>query len=214
MYQIIKPSIVTSSPHQIVKLPSSSNFQHPTSITLIKHPVKFPYFCTLKPPMKIGDKISVIDDALKGTITSLKGAVIVFRDEHGFTHQERKEKLVLQNPEIYENVPTVIKKETAKPLSKKHNRKHLVLDLHFENLVKNPADYDAFERIFIQKEKLEETIAFCRNNNLKKLEIIHGIGDGVLQRMVHDYLVGQTNLEFDDDDFFYHQRGSVMVTLR
>ena len=83
-----------------------------------------------------------------------------------------------------------------------------------QNLVKNPADYDAFERIFIQKEKLEETIAFCRNNNLKKLEIIHGIGDGVLQRMVHDYLVGQTNLEFDDDDFFYHQRGSGMVTLR
>ena len=61
---------------------------------------------------------------------------------------------------------------------------------------------------------VEETVAFCRANNLKKLEIIHGIGDGVLQRMVHDYLVGQTNLEFDDHDFFYHQRGSVMVTLR
>ncbi len=164
--------------------------------------------------MKIGDKISVIDDDLKGTITSVKGAVIVFRDEHGFTHQERKEKVVLQNPEIYENVATVRKAEAAKPLSKKHNRKHMVLDLHFENLVKNPSDYNAFERIFLQKEKLEETIAFCRTNNLKKLEIIHGIGDGVLQRMVHDYLVGQTNLEFDDYDFFYHQSGSVMVTLR
>lgn len=164
--------------------------------------------------MKIGDKISVIDDNLKGTITSVNGDVVVFKDEHGFTHKEKKEKLVLQDPEIYEHVPTVIKKETHKPRSKKHNREHLVLDLHFENLVKNISDYDAFERIFIQKEKLEETIEFCRNNNLKKLEIIHGIGDGVLQRMVHDYLVGQTNLEFDDHDFFYHQRGSVMVTLR
>ncbi len=164
--------------------------------------------------MKIGDKISVIDDDLKGTITSVKGAVVVFKDEHGFTHQERKEKVVLQNPEIYENVAIVRKAEAPKPLSKKHNRKHMVLDLHFENLVKNPSDYNAFERIFLQKEKLEETIAFCRTNNLKKLEIIHGIGDGVLQRMVHDYLVGQTNLEFDDHDFFYHQRGSVMVTLR
>ena len=164
--------------------------------------------------MKIGDKISVIDDDLKGIITSVKEAVIVFRDEHGFTHQERKEKVVLQNPEIYENVAIVRKAAAAKPLSKKHNRKHMVLDLHFENLVKNPSDYNAFERIFLQKEKLEETIAFCRTNNLKKLEIIHGIGDGVLQRMVHDYLVGQTNLEFDDYDFFYHQSGSVMVTLR
>lgn len=164
--------------------------------------------------MKTGDKISVIDDNLKGVITSVKGDVVVFKDEHGFTHQERKEKLVLQDPEIYKQVPTIRKPEVHKPVSKKHNRKHLILDLHFENLVKNPSDYDAFKRIFIQKEKLEETVAFCRANNLKKLEIIHGIGDGVLQRMVHDYLVGQTNLEFDDHDFFYHQRGSVMVTLR
>lgn len=164
--------------------------------------------------MKTGDKISLIDDSLKGTIISVKGEVVVFKDEHGFTHQEKKEKLVLQDPEIYGQVPTVIKKEISAPRSKKHNRKHMVLDLHFENLVKNPSDYNAFERIFIQKEKLEETIGFCRKNNLKKLEIIHGIGDGVLQRMVHDYLTGQTNLEFDDHDFFYHQRGSVMVTLR
>lgn len=164
--------------------------------------------------MKPGDRISVIDDNLKGTITSVKGDDVIFKDEHGFTHQEKKDRLVVQDPEIYAQMPAVIKHETSKPTSKKHNRNHLVLDLHFENLVKNPGDYDAFERIFIQKEKLEETIAFCRNNNLKKLEIIHGIGDGILQRMVHDYLVGQTHLEFDDHDFFYHQRGSVMVTLR
>lgn len=164
--------------------------------------------------MKIGDKVSAIDEDLKGTITSVKGEIVVFKDEHGFTHQFKKNKLVPQNPEIYEHVKTVRKAEIPKPISKKHHKKHLVLDLHFENLVKNPADYDAFERIFMQKEKLVETLDFCRKNNLKKLEIIHGIGDGVLQRMVHDYLIGQTNLEFDDHDFFYHQRGSILVTLK
>ena len=66
--------------------------------------------------MKIGDKISVIDDDLKGTITSVKGAVVVFKDEHGFTHQERKEKVVVQNPEIYENVAIVRKAEVLKSL--------------------------------------------------------------------------------------------------
>ena len=164
--------------------------------------------------MKTGDKISVIDDDLTGIITAVKGELVFFKDDHGFTHQYPKEKVVMRNPGIYDGLKIISKAETPKPLSKKHNKKHLVLDLHFENLVKNPSDYDAFERIFLQKEKLEETVRFCRNNNLKKLEIIHGIGDGVLQKMVHDYLVGQTNLEFDDHDFFYHQRGSVMVTLR
>lgn len=164
--------------------------------------------------MRIGDKVAAIDDDLKGVITSVKGDTVVFKDEHGFTHQFGKNQVVLQNPDIYKEVGTVQKPEISKPVSKKHNRKHLVLDLHFEHLVKNPSEYDAFERIFIQKEKLMETISFCRKNNLKKLEIIHGIGDGVLQKMVYDYLNAQTNLEFEDHDFFYHQTGSVMVTLR
>lgn len=164
--------------------------------------------------MKIGDKVSVLDDDLKGVITSVKGEIAVFRDEHGFTHQYKKHQLVLQNPHLYENLKTVPKPEIRKPLSKRHHKNHLVLDLHFENLVKNPGEYDAFERIFMQKEKLIQTLDFCRKNNLKKLEIIHGIGDGVLQKMVHDYLLGQTNIDFEDHDFFYHQTGSVIVTLR
>lgn len=163
--------------------------------------------------MKIGDKVSAVDDNLKGIVTSVKGGMISFEDEHGFTHRFEESKLVMQNPALYDHSPTVLKPEIPKSKSKKHNKKHLVLDLHFENLVKNPADYDAFERLFIQREKLVETVSFCRKNNLKKLEIIHGIGDGVLQKMVHDYLLGQTNIEFDDHDFFYHQTGSVMVTL-
>lgn len=163
--------------------------------------------------MKIGDKVSVIDEDLKGVITSIKGEIVVFKDNHGFTHQYKKTKVVLQNPEIYNLVKTVQKKESSKHVSKKHNKAHLVLDLHFENLVEKPGQFDSFERLFIQKEKLAETLEFCRRNNLKKLEVIHGIGDGVLQKMVHDYLSGQMNLEFEESDFFYHSTGSVMVKL-
>ncbi len=164
--------------------------------------------------MKIGDKVSVIDEDLKGIVTSVKDKTVVFKDEYGFIHQFKKEKLVLQNPSIYENLKPIQKPEIPKPSSKKHNKKHLVLDLHFENLVKNPSDYDAFERLFMQKEKLMETMDFCRKNNLKKLEIIHGIGDGVLQKMVHDYLSGQTNIEFEAENIFYHSSGSVLVDFK
>lgn len=45
--------------------------------------------------MKIGDKVSVIDEDLKGNITSVHGENIVFRDEFGFTHQYSKHQLVL-----------------------------------------------------------------------------------------------------------------------
>lgn len=164
--------------------------------------------------MKIGDKVSVIDEDLSGEITSVHPNKIVFRDEFGFTHQYPKEKLVQRNASIYENIQSVQKEEPKKNTSKKHNRNHKVVDLHFENLVKNPNDFDSFERLLKQKEELISAFDFCRENNLKKLEIVHGIGDGVVQNMVHDFLSGQTDLEFDDHDFFHHHRGSILIKFR
>lgn len=164
--------------------------------------------------MKIGDSVSVIDEDMDGIITSVIGGLVTIRDAHGFTHQYPKEKLVIKNASIYENVPVIKKHETLKPISKKHYKKHQILDLHFELLVKNPTEYDSSERLLIQKQKLIDTLNYCRRSNLKKLEIIHGIGDGVLQEMVFDYLSGQTGIEFENHHFFYHQRGSVMVTLK
>jgi hypothetical protein len=161
--------------------------------------------------MKIGDKVSVVDEDLSGVVTSVNGNIVVFKDEYGFTYQYPKEKLVPKISEFYENIKIVKKAEPKKTVSKKHHKNQLVLDLHFENLVKNPHDYDSFERLFIQKEKLMEVISFCRKNNLKRLEIVHGIGDGVLQRMVFDVLESQTNLDFYNKEILHHQSGAVMV---
>ena len=161
--------------------------------------------------MKIGNKVSVVDEDLSGVITSVNGNIVVFKDEYGFTHQYPKEKLVPKDAEIYENIKIIKKAEPKKIISKKHDKNPLILDLHFENLVKNPHDYDSFERLFLQKERLIQTISFCRKNHLKRLEIVHGIGDGTLQRMVFDVLESQTGLDFYNKEILHHQSGAVMV---
>lgn len=161
--------------------------------------------------MKIGDKVSVVDEDLSGVVTSVHGNTVVFKDEYGFTYQYAKEKLVPKDAQFYEHIKVIKKAEPQKVISKKHQKNHLVLDLHFHNLVKNPSDYDSFERLFMQKEKLMEVISFCRKNNLKRLEIVHGIGDGVLQRMVLDVLESQTHLDFYNKEILHHQSGAVMV---
>lgn len=161
--------------------------------------------------MKIGDTVSVIDEDLSGVVTSVNGNIIVFKDEYGFTYPYPKEKLVPKNADLYENIQVIKKAEPKKAVSKKHHKNPMVLDLHFHHLVKNPHDYDGFERLFIQKEKLLEVISFCRKNHLKRLEIVHGIGDGVLQRMVWDVLESQANLDFYNKEILHHQSGAVMV---
>ncbi|WP_027380137.1 Smr/MutS family protein [Chryseobacterium daeguense] len=161
--------------------------------------------------MKIGDKVSVVDEDLSGVVTSVNGNIVVFKDNYGFTYQYPKEKLVPKNSDLYENIKVVKKAEPKKNISKKHQKNALVLDLHFHNLVKNPNDYDSFERLFIQKEKLLNTLEFCRKNHLKRLEIVHGIGDGILQRMVFDVLESQAGLDFYNKEILHHQSGAVMV---
>ncbi len=161
--------------------------------------------------MKIGDLVSVIDDNLKGKVVKMIANQVKIEDEHGFVYHFTKDQLTIIDSDLYENFPIIRKKEPPKVSSKKHNKAPLKLDLHFNLLVKNPGDYDAFERLMIQKEKLLETIDFCRKNKIKTLQIIHGIGDGVLQRMVYDVLEGLSNVEYDSDGFFYHQSGNVEV---
>lgn len=161
--------------------------------------------------MKINDAVSLIDQDLHGTITSVHGEWVVFKDSHGFTHKHHKSELVPMDTSLYENMEVNPKKEPLKTTSKKHRTTHLVLDLHFDKLVSNPLAYESFERLFLQKEKLIETIEFCRTHRLKKLEIIHGLGDGVLQKLVVDYLENAMDLEFHHTQILAQQSASILV---
>ena len=80
-------------------------------------------------------------------------------------------------------------------------------------LVDQPEKYDSFERLFIQKNKLLETLDFCKEHRIKQLEVIHGIGDGTLQKLVYDTLESQYGVTFYNKDILHHQSGAVIVEI-
>ena len=163
--------------------------------------------------MKIGDRISVIDEDLSGKIISILGDEIQLQDEHGFEYFFHQSRVVVQNEAFYHNISAIQKEETTKNISKKHAKNEMLLDLHFDRLVKNPQEYDSWERLFIQKEKLQETLDFCRANKIKNLEIVHGLGDGTLQNMVYEILKNSAHIEFEENEFFKHSSASVKVII-
>ena len=55
--------------------------------------------------MKIGDKVSVIDEDLEGTLVSVKDKTAVFEDLHGFRHEYPLAQLVLRGNLIYDEIP-------------------------------------------------------------------------------------------------------------
>ena len=163
--------------------------------------------------MKIGDKVSVIDEDLEGTLVSVEDKTAVFEDSHGFRHEYPLAQLVLRENLIYDEVPLTKKEETKKNISQKHQKNAMKIDLHFDQLVKNPNEYDSWERLFIQKEQLMEVLDFCKSNKIKRLEIIHGLGEGVLQELVYDVLRGYAGIEFEENEFLKHQSASVEVVF-
>ena len=163
--------------------------------------------------MKKGDLISVLDETTKGKIISLGKDFAIIEDEFGFEHSIEIAKIIPIEIGTYEKSTILIKDKSEKKASKKNSDNSRIIDLHFEKLVKNSAEYSAWERLEIQKETLIGNLDYCKKNYIKKLNIIHGIGDGVLQNLVYDYLRGYTGIQYEEDDFFFHSSGNVWVTF-
>ncbi|SFI51721.1 Smr/MutS family protein [Halpernia frigidisoli] len=163
--------------------------------------------------MKKGDLISVLDETTKGTIISIGKDFAIIEDEFGFEHSIEISKIIPRESNLYEKSKVLIKDNLEKKSSKKNSDNVRNIDLHFEKLVKNTAEYSAFERLQIQKETLIDNLDYCKKNYIKKLNVIHGIGDGILQNLVYDYLKGYVGIQYEEDDFFFHSSGNVLVTF-
>ena len=130
--------------------------------------------------MKIGDLVSVIDDDLKGKFCFQKFSAN--RRWTRFSLRDWKTKIVPQNLIFMMKFLWFLKRNFKNNFKKNQNRNLLIW--HFENLVKNLKNMNLGKDWWFS-EKLIEKLEYCRNNHFEKLNIIHGIGDGVLQNMVH-----------------------------
>lgn len=164
--------------------------------------------------MKTGDFISYLNERKTGTVVAINKDLITILDEHGFTEKVALNKIVLRDDSLYSRIAIEKKDEAIKIKSKKKSTATRTLDLHFHLLVKNPNSYSAQARLEIQKENLMDMLEYCKKNPIKKLNIIHGIGDGILQTMVFDILNGFAGIEYEDHNIFHQSSGNVEVTFR
>ncbi len=162
--------------------------------------------------MKKGDRVSVLDENLSGTVTKIDSKTVIFEDEHGFLHQYPIEKLIIRSEEWTGNITTDSGKSGKKKSSGSVRKSTFTLDLHFDRLTPDHKKYNSADRLALQKEKILETIDQCMRSGVRKIEIIHGIGDGTLQNMVRETLEAK-GLEFYDNALYLDQSGSVTVFL-
>ncbi len=176
--------------------------------------------------MKIGDKVSVLDEDISGEITAISNDEVTVLDADGFEYQYFKNELVLESGALSNF--NIIPKNISEILSEKQQKKHkntpkvkpkdrnlppMEVDLHIHHLVTKTRGLDNFEMLNIQLDTVRRKIAFALSKKIQRIVFIHGVGEGVLRYELHRVLKEYDQLKFYDADYQKYGVGATEVYI-
>ncbi len=164
--------------------------------------------------MKIGDKVSVIDDNLEGIVTHVNENTVFFTSSEGFSYQYPKHKLVSLTDELAENIQQkfLINKASKKPihLQRLNPKTPPVYDLHIEKLIKNHRHLPSGQKLAIQLKEVDNILNRFKRQHYKELVLIHGDGKGVLRKEI-EKILRYKGFNFTDASYQKYANGAILV---
>lgn len=173
-----------------------------------------------------GDKVSVLDDDLSGTVSLLRGDFVIVTTNDGFEMEFGRSELVLVDDNL--SVRDFIPDDFSKVLSEKSIGKHkklkrvkpkernlpaMEVDLHIHQLVPKTKGMDNYDMLTLQIDTAKRQLEFAIKKRIQRIVFIHGIGEGVLRAEL-EYLFRQYgNLQFNDADYKKYGRGATEVYI-
>ena len=176
----------------------------------------------------IGDKVSVLDDAIDGVVVGVKNKDITIETTDGFVMTYFVNELIKTNNIIFLNSinksDTLDKINIDKQPSKKQNipvfksdkieRGVPEFDLHIEKLVKNPRGMSNFDILTIQTETAKRHLEFAIRNRIPKIVFIHGVGEGVLKAELDFIFKNYENISFQDANYQKYGLGATEIYFK
>jgi dsDNA-specific endonuclease/ATPase MutS2 len=135
--------------------------------------------------LRLGQKVSIVDQAERGIIIEINGHRALVMHEDGFDEWYPMFKLVGQS-EISIEEPSEDKHQDSY-VEVRQERVHEV-DLHIDNLKIDWKSIPKDKILSFQISSLYDEIQYARKNKYDVLIIIHGKGTGVLKQAVLDVL--------------------------
>ncbi len=171
-----------------------------------------------------GDKVTVLDDAIDGTVIEVKGHEVTIETTDGFNLTFKREELLKMDqgelPIHFNKNHIIAEKEVKKPnyINKEKRSKKEVpvpeFDLHIEKLVKNYKSMSNYEILTLQSETAKKHIEFAIRNRIPKIVFIHGVGEGILKSEL-DFMLGRyDNLIFHDANYQKYGQGATEVIFK
>jgi len=176
--------------------------------------------------VKIGSKVSVLDDAISGVVTGMKNFKITVTTTDGFELDFLRDELIEMDGSISEkellrmDLPTILmEKQPKKPgktkriKPKERVQPAMEVDLHIHQLVPTSKRLANFDILTIQLETAKRQLEFAISKRIQRVVFIHGVGEGVLRTELEYLFRRYENLKFYDADFQKYGRGATEVYI-
>ncbi|ASV28946.1 Smr/MutS family protein [Maribacter cobaltidurans] len=172
---------------------------------------------------KIGDRVETMDDVIKGKVSQIEGTEITIVTDDGFPMQFQKNELVKTAGDIHVSNYEVALVKKEKEIPKRKNRKavkpkernlpKLEVDLHINQLVKNPKSLSNFDMLNLQLETAKRQLDFAIGKRIQKVVFIHGVGEGILREELYSLFRKYDNVNYYDADYQKYGLGATEVYI-
>ena len=171
----------------------------------------------------IGDRVEVLDEAIKGTVQHIEGDTVTLMTKDGFPMKFAAKDLVkiqgkisVSNIEVSQmmgekEVPRRKKAVSKKP--KERNLPKMEVDLHIHQLVRSTKGLTNFDMLNIQLEAAKRQLDFAIQKRIQKVVFIHGVGEGVLKDELQYLFNKYDNLKYYDADYQKYGLGATEVYI-
>ena len=178
---------------------------------------------------QIGEKVGFLYEQGGGKIVRFSSdGLIVVEDEMGFERPFRSNELVkIHGTEYHLPDDSVAQINEDDSISK---QRHTIrqetptgqrrpidvweIDLHIESLVDSHAGMSNAEILLLQMKEFRNFYKRATDKRIRKLIVIHGVGEGVLKEEVRLFLSRKDGVEYYDADFRDYGKGATAVEIR
>jgi len=176
--------------------------------------------------MKIGDKVSALDEDVSGEIIAVNSDEITILDSDGFECQYAEKELVIVNSHLSEddfnptNISEILSekqsrknKKIVKVRPKDRNLPPMEVDLHIHQLTSSVRGMDNYDMLNLQLDTAKRQLEFAILKRIPKIVFIHGVGEGVLRTELEFLLKKYDNIAFYDADYQKYGVGATEIKI-
>ena len=170
-----------------------------------------------------GDRVEVLDEALKGVVKKILSDTVLVELEDGFELEYPMEQLIrLETNLSVSSYDAALSKKAKDKKPKKStkvksvNRKEvpaLEVDLHAHHLHPDADRMDPYDILNLQLDTAKRQLDFAIGKRIQRVVFIHGVGQGVLKSELSFLLKKYSGLEFYEADFQKYGWGATEVYL-